>query len=36
MSKSVLFQGTQLQPEKRPVSVEGVHEPDALAFASGL
>ncbi len=36
MSKSVLFQGTQLQPEKLPVSVEGTHVPDQLAAASGL
>ena len=36
MSNSVLFQGTSLNPEKLPVSVEAIHNPDALASASGL
>lgn len=36
MPNSVLFQNTQNQPEKTPVSVEGIHAPDSLASASGL
>ncbi|HUM61464.1 MAG TPA: hypothetical protein PLA31_08505, partial [Clostridia bacterium] len=36
MPRSVLFQGTQENPEKLPVSIESVHTPDALASASGL
>ncbi|NLW20129.1 MAG: helix-turn-helix transcriptional regulator [Clostridiales bacterium] len=36
MSESVLFQGTSLNPEKLPVSVEAAHTPDALASDSGL
>ncbi|MGI6726125.1 MAG: helix-turn-helix transcriptional regulator [Christensenellales bacterium] len=36
MPRSVLFQGTQENPEKLPVSIESVHTPDAIASASGL
>ncbi|NLM85327.1 MAG: helix-turn-helix transcriptional regulator [Clostridiales bacterium] len=36
MSGSVLFQGSANPIEKTPVSVEGTHQPDALAAASGL
>lgn len=36
MSNSTLFQTTNHSPDKLPVSVEGVHTPDALASASGL
>ncbi len=36
MSDSVLFHGLQDQQDKLPVSVEGVHKPDALAQSSGL
>ena len=36
MSESVLFQETQAHKEKQPVSIEGVHKPDALALGSGL
>lgn len=36
MSNSVLFQSAQSQPEKLPVSVEGIHLPDSIAAASGL
>ena len=36
MPVSALFEGQPGQTDKLPVSVEGFHQPDALASASGL